>query len=138
MTTSAEGAPSGAPQKAPARKRGPREPLLDSVLKSLSESKAEDAVSIPLAGKSSIGDFMIVASGRSQRHVGAIADRLLSDLKDAGYGRLRAEGMPACDWVLIDAGDVIVHIFRPEVRSFYNLEKMWMAARPEERIAARA
>lgn len=138
MTISAEGAPSGAPQHARARKRKQKGPLLESVLKSLSGSKAEDTVSIPLAGKSSIGDYMIVTSGRSQRHVGAIAERLLSDLRDAGHGRLRAEGMPSCDWVLIDAGDVIVHIFRPEVRSFYNLEKMWLAGHPEERVAAGA
>jgi ribosome-associated protein len=70
---------------------------------------------------------MIVASGRSQRHVGAIADRVVSDLKDAGSNTPKVEGQPNCDWVLVDAGDVIVHIFRPEVRSFYNLEKMWQA-----------
>lgn len=135
MPISPEGVPSGAPQMPRARKRAERAPLLESVLESLSESKAEDAVSISLAGKSSIGDFMVVASGRSQRHVGAIAERLLSDLKDAGFGKLRAEGKTGCDWVLIDAGDVIVHIFRPEVRAFYNLEKMWAAEHPEERAA---
>jgi ribosome-associated protein len=68
---------------------------------------------------------MIVASGRSQRHVGAMADHLLRALKDAGLGKARVEGLPACDWVLIDAGDVIIHLFRPEVRAFYNLEKIW-------------
>jgi ribosome-associated protein len=73
---------------------------------------------------------MVVASGRSHRHVGAIADHVLRDLKEAGFGSARVEGLPQCDWVLIDAGDVIVHVFRPEVRSFYNLEKMWSAEAP--------
>ena len=93
-------------------------------------------MSIDLEGKSSIADTMVIASGRSQRHVGAIADQLHKKLKDAGYMRLRVEGMPACDWVLIDAGDVIVHVFRPEVRAFYNLEKMWSADRPPEGLAS--
>ncbi len=97
------------------------------ILHSLDESKAEDTLSIDITGKSPLGDFMVVASGRSHRHVGAIADRLVSDLKDAGLPTPRVEGVPHCDWVLIDAGDVIVHVFRPEVRSFYNLEKMWTA-----------
>ena len=100
------------------------------ILDSLDEAKAEDTVSIDLTGKSPLGDIMIVASGRSHRHVGAIADRLVSDLKDAGLGVPRVEGLPHCDWVLIDAGDVLVHVFRPEVRSFYNIEKMWMADHP--------
>ena len=76
---------------------------------------------------------MVVASGRSHRHVGAIADHLLRDLKEGGFGNARVEGLPQCDWVLIDAGDVIVHVFRPEVRSFYNLEKMWSADLSQER-----
>jgi len=92
--------------------------------------KAENTVEIDLTGKTSIADTMIVSSGRSHRHVGAIADRVIQALKDKGYGAPRVEGMPACDWVLIDAGDVLVHIFRPEVRGFYNLEKMWGADRP--------
>lgn len=87
--------------------------------------KAEDTVSIDLSGKTSFADFMVVTSGRSSRHVGAIADRVLEDLAKAGVRDARVEGMPHCDWVLIDAGDVIVHVFRPEVRSFYQLEKMW-------------
>ena len=82
-------------------------------------------MTIDLRGKSSIADTMVVASGRSNRHVGAVADRLLEQLGKAGVPGLRVEGMPHCDWVLIDAGDVIVHVFRPEVRAFYNLEKMW-------------
>lgn len=98
------------------------------ILQELDDDKAEDVVSIDLAGKTDIADAMIVASGRSQRHVGAMADKILRRLKDAGFGRARVEGQPACDWVLIDAEDVIVHLFRPEVRSFYNLERVWSAA----------
>ena len=105
------------------------------ILESLVDSKAEDTVSIDIAGKSTIGDHMVVASGRSQRHVGAIADRLVEDLKAAGGQDLRVAGMPHCDWVLIDAGDIIVHVFRPEVRSFYTIEKMWRAAHPAGPIA---
>ncbi len=97
--------------------------------------KAEELVEIDLHGKTSIADTMIIASGRSHRHVAAIAERLLQVLKDRGFGPLRVEGLPAADWVLIDAGDLILHIFRPEVRSFYNLEKMWGADRPYERLA---
>ncbi|MGO9460483.1 MAG: ribosome silencing factor [Rhodomicrobium sp.] len=84
-----------------------------------------------MTGKTSLGDTMIVASGRSQRHVGAIAERLLEKLKEHGLRDTRVEGMPLCDWVLIDAGDIIVHVFRPEARTFYNLEKMWGADKPK-------
>lgn len=91
----------------------------------LEEDKAENILTIPLAGKSPMADAMIVASGRSARHVAAIADHVARKLKDAGAGRIRVEGLPNADWVLIDAGDVIVHIFRPEVREFYNLERIW-------------
>jgi ribosome-associated protein len=87
-------------------------------------------VFIDVKGKSSLADALVVASGRSHRHVGAVADHLLRALKDAGHGRARVEGLPACDWVLIDAGDVIVHLFRPEVRSYYNLEKIWSVEPP--------
>ena len=99
--------------------------LIDIVLASLEDSKAENIVNLEIAGKSSLADHMVIVSGRSHRHVGAIADHLLRDMKSAGYGNATIEGQSACDWVLIDAGDVIVHIFRPEVREFYNLEKMW-------------
>ena len=99
--------------------------LFPLILHSLDEDKAQEVVSIDLAGKTSIADQMVVASGRSQRHVGALANHLQRRLREAGYGRCRIEGMPSCDWVLIDAGDVIVHIFRPEVRDFYKLEKIW-------------
>jgi ribosome-associated protein len=97
----------------------------------MEDAKADDIVSIDLAGKTSIGDTMVVASGRSQRHVGAIADRLLDKLKESGVRGARVEGMPLCDWVLIDAGDVIVHVFRPEARAFYNIEKMWTSDKPK-------
>ena len=95
------------------------------ILDQLDEDQAQDLVSIPLAGKTSIADHMIVASGRSTRQVASMAMKLGEKLKQAGYGPARIEGLPAADWVLIDAGDVIVHLFRPEVRSFYNLERMW-------------
>jgi ribosome-associated protein len=101
------------------------EETLRLVLARLDDMKAEDTTTIDLRGKSAISDFMVVTSGRSNRHVGAVADRVLEDLHKAGNRSVRVEGMPLCDWVLIDAGDVIVHVFRPEVRVFYNLEKMW-------------
>ena len=101
--------------------------VLDTILASLDDAKAEDMVSINIEGKSALADHMVIASGRSNRHVAAIADQLVSALKDAGHGNARIEGLPSADWVLVDADDVIVHIFRPEVRSFYNLEKLWQA-----------
>lgn len=106
--------------------------LLADIVRWLDDAKAEEIVEIPLEGKSSMGDYMVVASGRSDRHVGAIADQVSQKLKEAGYTRVRVEGQEACDWVLIDAGDIIVHVFRPEVREFYNLEKMWQTALPSE------
>jgi ribosome-associated protein len=99
--------------------------LEDMILARLDDDKAQDVVFIDLKGKSAIADGLVVASGRSHRHVGAMADHLLRALKDEGYGRARVEGLPSCDWVLIDTGDVIIHLFRPEVRSFYNIEKIW-------------
>jgi len=99
--------------------------LEDLILSRLDDDKAQDIVLIDLKGKSPMADSMIVASGRSHRHVGALADHVLRTLKDAGHGRARVEGLPHCDWVLIDAGDVVVHLFRPEVRTFYNIEKIW-------------
>ncbi|MEM9224050.1 MAG: ribosome silencing factor [Pseudomonadota bacterium] len=98
---------------------------LSIVLESLDGSKAEDIVAIDVTGKTPIADHMVIASGRSQRHVGAVADHLMRDLKSGGVKNVRVEGASACDWVLIDVGDVVVHVFRPEVRQFYNLEKMW-------------
>ena len=99
--------------------------LLKLVEKSLDDDKAEDIVVIDLAGKTDIADFMVIANGRSQRQVGTMADHLQRKLKAKGLKGIAAEGVPACDWGLIDAGDVIVHLFRPEVRDFYNLDKMW-------------
>lgn len=95
------------------------------VLSQLEDDQAQELVSIPLEGKSSMADHMVIASGRSTRQVGAMALKLAEKIKQAGFGPARIEGLPSADWVLIDAGDVVVHLFRPEVRSFYNLERMW-------------
>ena len=103
----------------------PAERLHALVLAQLDDDQAQDLVTIPLAGKSSIADHMVIASGRSTRQVAAMAQHLAEKVKAAGFGSARIEGLPAADWVLIDAGDVVVHLFRPEVRSFYNLERMW-------------
>jgi len=99
--------------------------LHDLVLKSLDDDQAQEVVSIPLAGKSSIADHIVIASGRSSRQVAAMAQKLAERVKATTGRHVRIEGLPVADWVLIDATDVIVHIFRPEVRSFYNLERMW-------------
>ena len=99
--------------------------LHELVLKSLDDDQAQDIVSIPLEGKTAIADFMVIASGRSTRQVTAMAEKLAERVKHGGYGRARIEGLPAADWVLVDAGDIIIHLFRPEVRTFYNLERMW-------------
>jgi ribosome-associated protein len=107
--------------------------LEDLILARLDDDKAQDVVFIDLKGKSAVADGLVVASGRSHRHVGAMADHLLRTLKEKGYGRARVEGLPHCDWVLIDTGDVIVHLFRPEVRSFYNIEKIWSVEPPAAR-----
>ena len=101
------------------------EAALTAILTSLDDSKAEDVVTIDIEGKSAMCDRLVIASGRSHRHVAALAEHLLTAIKDAGHGVARVEGMPNADWVLIDQGDVIVHLFRPEVRAFYNIEKMW-------------
>jgi ribosome-associated protein len=98
----------------------------------LDEAKATDVVVIDLKGKTAIGDFMVIASGRNDRHVSAIAEQIQRHLKENGFGRARIEGTEACDWVLIDLGDIIVHVFRPEVREFYNLERMWSGERPAD------
>ncbi|MEX0752333.1 MAG: ribosome silencing factor [Xanthobacteraceae bacterium] len=111
------------------------EETLTLVLASLENMKAEDTLTIDLRGKTSIGDYMVVTSGRSNRHVGSVAENVLKDLTKRGVPGVRVEGMPHCDWVLIDTGDVIVHVFRPEVRAFYNLEKMWAGARTGGRRA---
>ncbi|WP_299308878.1 ribosome silencing factor [uncultured Croceicoccus sp.] len=99
--------------------------LHELVLQSLDDDQAQETVTIPLEGKSSIADHMVIASGRSSRQVAAMAQKLSERVKQGGFGPVRIEGLPAADWVLVDAGDVIVHLFRPEVRTFYNLERMW-------------
>lgn len=123
--TSVQPAPAtaaGTPAPLPASEPGS---LHELVLKSLDDDQAQELVSIPLEGKSSIADHMVIASGRSTRQVAAMAQKLAERIKHGGFGHARIEGLPAADWVLIDAGDVVVHLFRPEVRSFYNLERMW-------------
>ncbi len=112
----------------------PASPAPDAVLavaqSSLDDDKGEGVVVIDLAGRSSMADYLIIASGRSTRHVGAMAENLRERLKTAGVHDIGIEGMPHCDWVLIDGGDIVVHLFRPEVRAFYNLEKMWGVESP--------
>ena len=141
-----QGAPPLSPKSAPASPPAPAAPVSDTdasgrtpleamVLKRLDDEKATDIIFIDLKGKSALADGSVVASGRSHRHVGAIADHLLRAIKDAGHGRARVEGMPACDWVLIDTGDLVVHLFRPEVRSYYNLEKIWSVEPPAPALA---
>ena len=110
------------------RRPSPKE-TLGIVLARLDDMKAEDCVTIDLSGKTSIADFMVVASGRSNRHVASVAENVIKDLEQARVGRVRVEGLRQGDWVLIDAGDVIVHVFRPEIRTFYSLEKMWAGGR---------
>jgi len=95
------------------------------ILASLDDDQAVETVSIPLAGKSSIADYMVIASGKSTRQVASMANKIADKVKASTGHRVNIEGLPNADWVLIDAGDVIVHLFRPEVRSFYNLERMW-------------
>lgn len=99
--------------------------LLALVEMSLDDDKAEGIVVIDLAGKTSLTDYMVIASGASQRHVGAMAENLREKIKQGGIKNVSVEGQGQCDWVLIDGGDVIIHLFRPEVREFYNIEKMW-------------
>jgi ribosome-associated protein len=98
---------------------------LNMILSRLDDMKAEETVTIDLRGKSAFSDYMIITSGRANRHVGAIAENVTKGLKESGVANIHVEGLPNCDWVLIDSGDVILHVFRPEVREFYNLERLW-------------
>ena len=98
---------------------------LNMILSRLDDMKAEETVTIDLRGKSAFSDYMIITTGRANRHVGAIADNVTKALKENGTKNIHVEGLPNCDWVLIDSGDVIVHVFRPEVREFYSLERLW-------------
>ena len=123
------------PEQASAPASATVDELHDAVLRSLDDDQALDIVSIPLAGKSSIADHMVIASGRSTRQVASMATKLADRLKQDHGKLVRIEGLPTADWVLIDADDVIVHLFRPEVRSFYNLERMW-AFGDEKAVAA--
>ena len=113
------------PRKKPQAAKPQRPELLQLIAKILDDAKAEDIVELNLIGKNPMADYMVVASGRSQRHVQALAEQLAQKLKQEGYGA-NVEGLEAGDWVLVDALDVIVHLFRPEVRAFYDLERMWM------------
>ncbi len=124
-------------KKGAIKKAAPAEPtLLSRILTSLDDDKAENMVTIDLEGRSALADAIVIASGRSARHVAAIAEHLARRLKEAGYGSCPLSGAAAGDWALVDAGDVIVHIFRPEVRAYYDLEGMWSIGEPE-RVAAR-
>lgn len=105
---------------------------LDLVLARLEDMKAEETVTIDLRGKSAFSDYMVVTTGRSNRHVGAVAENVAKGLKEAGQKKLHVEGLTNCDWVLIDTGEVILHVFRPEVREFYNLERLWAQSPSDE------
>jgi ribosome-associated protein len=137
-----EGQPKRRRPTIPKKKRMPPVPaeLLKLVEASLDDDKAEDVVVIDLAGKTEIADFMVIANGGSRRQVGAMADHIQRKMKALGLKAVRAEGLENCDWVLIDGGDVIVHLFRPEVREFYNLDKMWIGpvGRPDSESASGA
>lgn len=122
------------PEQAGASAQASVEDLHAAVMRSLDDDQALEVVSIPLAGKSSIADYMVIASGRSTRQVASMATKLADRLKQDHGKLVRIEGLPTADWVLIDADDIIVHLFRPEVRSFYNLERMW--AFGDEKAAA--
>ena len=130
-----EGRQARSPRLATARRELAAAAALKVVLNSLQDSKAEDLVSIDLSGKTPLADFMVVATGRSSRHVAAAAERLVEDLKKEGVSDIRVEGQKTADWVLVDAGDIVIHVFRPEVRAFYNLEKMWQADHPAAPVA---
>ena len=135
MQTALEGARRGAPPVELASEGLSSDALVTQIVHWLDEAKAEKIVTIDLRGRSSIGDFMLVATGGSDRHVGAIADQIQRKLKETGHSKVRVEGKETCNWVLLDASDVILHVFRQEVRDFYNLEKMWSADRPAENAA---
>jgi len=132
MPTAFEGELTHMPHFEPASQGQDSEAVVEQILHWLDEAKAENLITISLAGKSSVADFMIISSGRSARHVGAVADQIRRKLKENGQGNLKIEGDETCDWVILDSGDIIIHVFRPEVREFYNLEKMWQAERPSD------
>lgn len=128
MTTIATRSPRSKPRR---KTKSPAQTLLAQAEKILEDGKAEDLVTIDLQGKSDIADYLLIATGRSQRQVMALAQRLLEGLKTAGHGKIAAEGLRHGEWVLVDAGDVVIHLFRPETRAYYNIEKMWGEALSE-------
>ena len=129
MRTSTQAARKATPYAALVSQRFEPADLKDLIVATLDEAKAIDIVALDVAAKTAMADHMVIASGTSHRQVGALADRVAEALKKAKHGTVRIEGLPDCDWVLIDAGSVIVHIFRPEAREFYKLEKMWSGER---------
>ncbi|HEX3666310.1 MAG TPA: ribosome silencing factor [Rhizomicrobium sp.] len=136
MPTRKSGASHASKKVASHRANEQAEPsLLSRILVSLDDDKAEDIVTIDLEGRSSLADSIVIANGRSQRHVSAIAEHLARRLKEAGYGTRPVDGLGSGDWVLVDAGDVIVHIFRPDVRAYYDLEGMWSVKEPARAAA---
>jgi ribosome-associated protein len=129
IQTKADPLPTDTLPEAPSTAADPQA-LLRLIQARLDDDQAQDVVTIDLENLSPLADFIVIASGRSQRHVSAVADHLLRALKDGGFGKASVEGLPQADWVLIDAGDVIVHLFRPEVRAFYQIEKIWSVDTP--------
>lgn len=123
--TSAKTARKTSTEAAALKAQSDADKTLNVILSRLDDMKAEETVTIDLRGKSAFSDYMIVTTGRANRHVGAIAENVTKALKETGIKSIHVEGLPNCDWVLIDSGDVIVHVFRPEVREFYNLERLW-------------
>ncbi|MFN0042686.1 MAG: ribosome silencing factor [Alphaproteobacteria bacterium] len=124
--------------RAPGNPKLKKDPILELILRTLDDGQAEDVVTIALAGKSAIADYMVIASGRSQRHMATLADKLAHVLKTPARPRVPIEGAAVGDWVLVDGGDAIVHIFKPETRRVYNLEKMWGIDLPETEFPERA
>ena len=122
-------------RRAPSRLPPSEQTLLSRILTSLDADKAEDIVTIDLEGRSSVADALVIASGRSARHVSAMAENLARKLKEAGYGTRPVDGLSQGDWVLVDAGDIIVHVFRAEVRAYYDLEGMWSVREPQRATA---
>ena len=120
-----------APSKSSAKSQKASKDLSDFLQHVLDENSAQDVIEIDIRGKSSVADYMLVAPGRSNRHVSALSDYVIRALKAEGYKDIGIEGQEGCDWVLVDIGDVILHIFRPEVRVFYNIEKIWSVPLPE-------
>ena len=126
--------PRPASRKAKAKPEAKDVSLLGAIMASLDDAKAEEVIALDLNGQSSLADHMVVATGRSDRHVGAVAHQLVDALKLKGLSGVRVEGLEACEWVVVDAGDVIVHIFKPDARAFYNIERLWGVDRPKEEL----